>query len=102
MRVSKRIREEYEKLFKDVGEDSFYQRVYNTGKSKKEHVKEPEVLLLNQSDAFFSLYRSTGKQVYFSIGVVLRKVAHKLYRENRQTDPKYPVNKRFLDLVTAS
>jgi hypothetical protein len=99
MRVPKRIREEYEKLLKDVGEAKFYEHVLESGFSIKRHITMPEVKMLEQSNDFFSLYRTTGNNNYFRIGIILRRVAHKLYRDSFYADPKRPVDRRFLNIV---
>lgn len=98
MIVTKRIREEYEALLKDVGEARFYDHVFKTGAAARKHFENPENMVLDQSDAFFALFRSTGNQNYFTIGRVLRRAAHKIFRDG-QEDGKLKVNKRFLHSV---
>jgi hypothetical protein len=99
MRVSVRIREEYETLLKDVGERRFYSHVIGTGVLARRHFEYPENMILDQSDAFFALYRSTGNRNFFNIGRILRRAAHKLYLQGCKKDPNYPVNARFLRIV---
>ena len=99
MRVSIRIREEYETLLKDVGERRFYSHVIGTGVLARRHFEYPENMILDQSDAFFALYRSTGNRNFFNIGRILRRAAHKLYWQSRRVNHNYPVNARFLRVV---
>lgn len=99
MKVTKRIREEYEKLLSDVGEARFYSHVFGTGILARRHFDYPENMMLDQSEAFFALFRTTGNYNYFVIGRVLRRAAHKLYRDSRRKNQNYPANKRFLDVV---
>jgi len=99
MRVTKRIREEYETLLKDVGEVKFFSHVFGTGVLARRHFEHPENMMLDQSEAFFALFRTTGNNHYFTIGRILRRAAHKLYRDSKSKNPEYPVNKRFLDSV---
>jgi hypothetical protein len=99
MRITNRIRDEYEALFKNVGEGKFYGHVLGSGALARNHLEYPEIAMIDQSDGFFALYRATGNIIYFNIGRVLRRAAHKLYREGRKKNPNYPVNKRFITIV---
>jgi hypothetical protein len=99
MRVTKRIREEYETLLKDVGEARFYSHVFGNGVLARRHFERPENMMLDQSDAFFALFRTTGNRNYFTIGRILRRAAHKLYRDSRRHKPNYPESKCFMDIV---
>jgi len=99
MRVTKRIRDEYETLLKDVGNSGFYSHILGTAVLARKHYEYPENTMLDQSESFFSFFRSTGNDNYFSIGIILRRVAHKLYRDSRRKNPEYPKNKRFLDII---
>lgn len=98
MRVTKRIREEYETLLKDVGEARFYSHVFVTGVQARRHFEYPENMMLDQSEAFFALFRTTGNRNYFTIGRILRRAAHRLYRDGKKRNSEYH-NKRFLDIV---
>jgi len=97
--VSKRIQLEYETVLKNIGEDRFLKHIFNNGISARKHYDYPEITMLEQSDAFFSLFRTTGNINYFTIGKILRKAAHMLYRDGKGKCKEYPVNKKFLDLV---
>lgn len=99
MRVTKRIRDEYETLLKDAGESRFYSHVLGTGVLARRHFEYPENMMLDQSEAFFALFRNTGNRNFFNIGRILRRAAHKLYRQSRKVDHYYPVNKRFLNVI---
>lgn len=99
MRVTKRIRDEYETLLKDAGEAKFFSHVFREGVSARRHFDHPENMMLDQAEAFFALFRTTGNQNYFTIGRLLRRAAHKLYRDSKKKVPNYPVNKKFLDIV---
>ena len=99
MRVTKRIRDDYEALLKDVGEAKFFSHVVVTGVLSRSHFEFPENMMLDQSEAFFILFRTTGNQNYFIIGRLLRRAAHKIYRDSRKRSFEYPINKRFLDIV---
>jgi hypothetical protein len=96
--VTKRIREEYETLLRNVGESRFYSHVLSTGQQACKQFEHAEIMMLDQSDAFFSLYRTTGNCNFFIIGKILRRVAHKLYRYLREKSST-PVNRRFLNIV---
>lgn len=97
-KVTKRIRDEYEALLKQIGEDGFYKHITTRAILVRKHYEFPENMMLEQSDGFFALFRTTGNENYFVIGKILRRTAHKLYREARK-DPNYPINKKFIDLI---
>jgi hypothetical protein len=96
MRVTKRIRDEYETLLRDVGEARFFNHVLKNGVLARRHFEYPENMMLDQSEAFFALFRTSGNQNYFTIGRILRRAAHRLYRDSRKRNPEYPENARFL------
>jgi hypothetical protein len=99
VRVTKRIQTEYETLLRDVGEDRFYQHVFENGVSSRKHYDHPEIIMLEQSESCFCVFWTTGDHNYFTIGKILRRCSHKLYRDGKKKNPEYPVNKKFLDLV---
>ena len=99
MRVTKRIRDDYEVLLKDAGEARFFNHAFLTGISARKHFEYPENMMLDQSEAFFALFRTSGNQNYFMIGKILRRAAHKIYRDGKKKSLDYPVNKRFLDSI---
>lgn len=60
----------------------------------------PEADLIELSDKFFSLYRSTGEENFFTLGKVLRKSAHTVYRKSFKFYPNKKINtKKFLNLI---
>lgn len=98
MGIPRSIREEYEKLLIDVGEDRFFKHILSTGILAGSHFDCPEIIMLDQAESFFSLFRTTGNTNYFTIGRLLRRISHKLYRENHKKNSQ-PMNKRFLNSV---
>ena len=98
-KITKRIQTEYETLLKQVGEISFYNNILETGRASRRHYEFPEIIMLEQSESFFSLFRTTGDANYFTIGKLLRRCAHKLYRDGKKKNPEYPVNKKFLHSI---
>jgi hypothetical protein len=98
MRVDSKITKEYEALLRSVGEQAFYNRVLGSGVLSKRHAVHPEIVMLDQAQEFFALYRRTGNENYFTIGRILRRASHTLYREFHR-ECKYPVNGRFLNIV---
>ncbi|NJO18373.1 MAG: hypothetical protein HC877_22365 [Thioploca sp.] len=99
MRINKRIRVEYETLLKQVGEEKFCSHIVDSGLIAKKEYENPEIIMLDQSEAFFALFRTTGNDIYFTIAKLLRKAAHKLYRILRKKDKNHPKNKRFIQIV---
>lgn len=102
MQLTTKIRDEYEALFKSIGADGFFKHVLGVGSSARKHLDYPEITMLDQAESFFALYRSTGNCNYFAIGKILRRVAHKLYRDGRKKIEKYPSNRRFLSVIPPS
>jgi hypothetical protein len=99
MQVTKKIRDEYETILRSVGESGLYSNVLCAGILHRKHIDAPELMMMDQSDSFFSLYRTTGNENYFVIGRVLRRVAHRLYRESMKLKPITPRSNRFLNIV---
>ena len=80
------------------GEDGLYRKVIGHGIIRyASDVKAPEVEILDLSEAFFAAYRRGEDEMFFTIGKVLRRSAHTLYRKIRK-DAEV-VNKRFLNVV---
>lgn len=98
-KVTRRIQDEYSTLLKDVGEDRFFDHVFVNGVSARRDYDHPENMMMEQAEAFFALFRTTGDLNCFTIGKILRRVAHKLYRDGKKKNPEYPVNKKFLHIV---
>ena len=99
MKITKRVRDEYEALLKNVGEVELYTHFVKSGNLASDQFEFPENMILDQSEAFFALFRSTGNNNYFVIGKILRRSAHTLYREAKRKNPDYPANQRFLASV---
>lgn len=99
LRITKKTREEYQAILNSCGELKLYRYIIGNGIVNKALYDHPEVIILDQADGFFALYRSSGQQDYFTIGKILRRAAHKLYREFCKIDDEYPKNRRFLSIV---
>lgn len=103
VRLEKKIKDQYESKIKVGGPDTLYKFVIGQGiiNKNKQTCQHPELVLLDHSEAFFSFYRKDNVEINFLIGKVLRKAAHKLYREllKSSKDEEYPVNARFLNVV---
>lgn len=79
------------------GEDGLYRKVLGQGIIRyAANIKNPEVDLLDISEAFFSAYRAGGDDKFFIIGKVLRRAAHTLYRQLKHDKDQ---NTRFLNAV---
>lgn len=98
-RISKKVREEYECFLFNKGERKLFEHIVGNGVLNIEGHSYPEIIYLDQSEAFFALYRQTGKENFFIIGRALRKAAHCLYREYHRRNSEYPINARFLNIV---
>lgn len=100
VRVTKKTLANYERCLKDKGELGLYCSIVGEGFNSRVHNTRPEVTILDRSDAFFALYRRTGNEDYFIIGKVLRRAAHRLYRQFNKMEIDRPINGRFLNLVS--
>ena len=100
MRITKSVKEQYEALLDKEGEYKFYRHVLGQGFISRHRFDDPDLMMLDQSDAFFCLFRRTGNEKHFVIAKLLRRAAHKLYREFRRINDERPKNSRFLQLVS--
>jgi len=95
--------ENYLLVYKNNGEEKLFKHVIGNAILISTRVPYPEILLLDQSDEFFVMFRRTGDNNYFEIGRVLRRAAHKIYREFAKTyknnNLDYPINAKFLNIV---
>jgi hypothetical protein len=98
MQIVPRLQDEYETFLIKHGEEKLFEFLLKSGSLAKAHFEHPEIMLIDQSTAFFSLFRTTGNTNFFTIGRVLRRVSHKIYRENKKAGLT-PVNNRFFNLV---
>src|SRR5689334_22704423 len=99
MKLGTKLISEYEKLLLKKGEDYFYKYVVGRGYLDRTKNENSEIIVLDMSEAFFSLFRQTGNDNYFTIGRILRKAAHRLYRDRVNSINTNEVNARFLYLV---
>lgn len=103
LQLSKTLRDEYVKKFKDKGEYGLYKyvvgNIFCQWAGTKSLNINPDIEILDMAEKFFSLSRTTGDKKYFSIGRALRKAAHKIYRTLKNIDSKKPNNARFLNVV---
>jgi hypothetical protein len=97
----KKLTEKQVKTYLDMlsqhGEDGLYRKAVGTGIIRFATIKEPDVELLEISDAFFAMFRRNGDEVLFTMGKVFRRAAHTLFRQIRKEDLN--PNKRFLQMV---
>lgn len=99
MRLAKKLKQEYENLLISKGEEYFYKYAVGSGFMDRSNYERSEILMLDRAEAFFILFRQTGNDNYFTIGRILRKAAHRLYRNRIQSMEEPEVNARFLYLV---
>ena len=89
---------EYKNILDKKGEDGFYRHVVAVGIKQSITIKNPENDLIQLSEAFFLLNRQTGENLYHTLGKLLRRAAHKLYRQfNKEETTK--ISKKFLRAV---
>jgi len=100
MTISATVQEEYLKEFKRIGTEKFFESVLlSASKSIKDYSKSTELIILDQAESFFALYRKTGNDSYSEIAKILRRVAHKVYRAKRKINKEMPTNRKFLEMI---
>lgn len=100
--LSNKIKEKYLKHLEIRGEYGLYKCTVGNALNNWAYLKQsynPDIELLNISDGFFALSRSTGDKNYFIIGRALRKAAHKLYRILNLLNNNRKTNIKFLNIV---
>lgn len=89
----------YQDMLTDHGEEGLYRRAVGSGIMRyASNIKNPELELLDISDAFFIANRRDEDQALFTIGKILRRAAHTLYRKLLK-EKQGEVNFRFLNVV---
>jgi hypothetical protein len=91
--------EKYANLLKTSGENGIFRHAVAEAVIRSIHTVNPELEILDAAESFFTLYRRTGEENYFTIGRVLRRAAHKVYREFLRMNNKKTINMRFLNMV---
>lgn len=82
------------------GEEGLYEHLCKAADKIMTVEEYPEADLIELSDKFFSLYRSVGEDNFFTLGKVLRRAAHSIYRKSFKFYPNKKVNtKKFLNLI---
>jgi len=102
MLIKKPTADKYLKLLSVKGERGLYKHIIGSGIILSVNVKNPDIELLDISEGFFRLYRRAGdenKEAYFTIGKVLRRAAHTLYRQFLHINQEKATNTRFLNVV---
>jgi len=100
LKLKSDIADRYVALLKNKGEDGLYRHIIGTGVMRSVKVANPEIELLDMAEAFFTKFRREGIDEYFVIGKILRRAAHKLYRQFLHINKEKQVNKRFLNVVS--
>lgn len=87
----------FEKL-NEYGEDGLYIKSMNAGLMRfAQNVKHPEIELLELSDLFFNAAKNNNKdEILFTIGKILRRAAHGLYRIIAQNKKNFISDARIL------
>ena len=89
----------YVQILKDKDIEGFFKHIIAAGIKRTLTTDNADVEVLELSEQFFLLNRRTPNEDYFTIGKILRKAAHTLYRNFGKTDVNRPKNSKFLQLV---
>lgn len=98
-KIPEELKQEYVGILKRRGEHGLYKRAIGDFFIRTRDVQHPEIELLDISEGFFVLHRKTGEEAFLTIGRILRKAAHYLYRELLRNGHNSETNMRFLNLV---
>jgi hypothetical protein len=102
-KISQKVKNTHVNMLNKFGEQGLYERLVGAGMTQAAKIKHPEITVLNLSDSFYALYRSTGDQNYAIISKALRKAAHTIHRQLKRggADPlDNKTYKRFLTLCS--
>ena len=102
-KISERVKTTHLQILHKLGQQGLYERAVGAGMLQSSKMPHPEIHMLDVSEAFFSLFRSTGNNEYATISRILRKAAHAVYRQLRkQNKEELPEqhSKRFLTLCS--
>jgi hypothetical protein len=102
--ATKRNLEEISKTCRDIlakdGEDGLFLFLKKNSLIRLQDNPDLEKEFIETSEDFFSLYRTTGEEHYFTLGKILRRVGHAVYRHGFMINPKKTMNtKKFLNLL---
>lgn len=97
--LNTKIAENYTELLKSRGDDFLYRHCIAYGVKRSVDVINPEVEMLDLSESFLVMYRRTGDENYATIGRILRKAAHTLYRQFLKIYENKSRNARFIQAV---
>ena len=98
-KLSSELANEYIDLLSKIGEEGLYQRTLGVVNQPELKVENPDIEILDFSEAFVSKYRSTGQEEFLTIGKILRRAAHKIYRTLLEKDKTKKPSPRFLTLI---
>lgn len=98
MSVPEKVQEKYSLLLRK-GDEKLYRHIIGYGVLNRARHDFPEIVYLNQSEAFFALFRQTGNEKLFIIGKILRRAAHRLHRHYQRSYDDRVKDARFLGLV---
>ena len=79
-KLEKRICDQYINRLKTKGQESLYRYIIGQCVINKNHnFTHPELIILQQSDYFFSQYRADGREINFIIGKISIHTPKKYY-----------------------
>jgi hypothetical protein len=83
----------------DRGENTLYKNAVAAGIKSGAMYINPEVEMLEASDAFYTLYKRTGDERFASISKILKRAANTVYRQFLKIYEDKVRNYRFLNVV---
>jgi len=89
----------YVQILRDKNEPGFLKHIIAAGIKRTLTSDNADVEVLDLSEQFFSLNRRTPNEDYYTIGKILRKAAHILYRNFNKINKNRQKSDRFLHLV---
>lgn len=90
----------YESIIDSNGEDGLYTYLLDHFTKLIEDDSNLEIRILENSENFFQLYRQTGEDIHFTLGKILRRVSHSIYRKTLKFyKNKRPNYKKFINII---
>jgi hypothetical protein len=89
----------FKTVLKRKGSEGLYRHLIGAGILKSISGNSSDFEMLNKSNFFFSLFRSTGEDAYFELGKVFRRAAHTLYRQLFKINKDKKKSDKFLNVV---
>jgi hypothetical protein len=97
-KLPKDLCDSYISVLSQHGQEYLYKCVVDEGMERLDKIETADNIL-DFSDSFFALYKKIGQEEYFTIGKILRKAAHVIYRQLQLQNNSDILNRRFINRI---